>query len=172
MWDQEIEILSSGKVVVPGTPFLAGSGSFTDDCVAHLISLGVVSRSQAIEMATNAPRRLLQLPEIKIEAGSMANLILFDSNKDGFLSKEDTGPRGKAGGAPPRASLSPDENKERYKRADKDGDGKLTLEEAKTEFPSITEERFKERDVNGDGKLGPDDRKAGADDAAEAPAAK
>ena len=82
MWDQEIEILSSGKVVVPGTPFLAGSGSFTDDCVAHLISLGVVSRSQAIEMATNAPRRLLQLPEIKIEAGSMANLILFDSNKD------------------------------------------------------------------------------------------
>ena len=82
MWDQEIEILSSGKVVVPGTPFLAGSGSFTDDCVAHLISLGVVSRSQAIEMATNAPRRLLQLPEIKIEAGSMANMILFDSNKD------------------------------------------------------------------------------------------
>ena len=82
MWDQEIEILSSGKVVVPGTPFLAGSGSFTDDCVAHLISLGVVSRSQAIEMATNAPRRLLQLPEIKIEAGSKANLILFDSNKD------------------------------------------------------------------------------------------
>jgi N-acetylglucosamine-6-phosphate deacetylase len=82
MWDQEIEILLSGKVVVPGTPFLAGSGSFTDDCVAHLISLGVVSRSQAIEMATNAPRRLLQLPEIKIEAGSMANLILFDSNKD------------------------------------------------------------------------------------------
>jgi N-acetylglucosamine-6-phosphate deacetylase len=82
MWDQEIEILSSGKVVVPGTPFLAGSGSFTDDCVAHLISLGVVSRSQAVEMATNAPRRLLQLPEIKIEAGSMANLILFDSNKD------------------------------------------------------------------------------------------
>jgi N-acetylglucosamine-6-phosphate deacetylase len=82
MWDQEIEILSSGKVVVPGTPFLAGSGSFTDDCVAHLISLGVVSRSQAIEMATNAPRRLLQLPEIKIEAGSTANLIMFDLNKD------------------------------------------------------------------------------------------
>jgi len=82
MWNQEIEILSSGKVVVPGTPFLAGSGSFTDDCVAHLMSLGVVSISQAIEMATNAPRKLLQLPEIKIEAGSKANLILFDSNKD------------------------------------------------------------------------------------------
>jgi N-acetylglucosamine-6-phosphate deacetylase len=82
MWNQEIEILSSGKVVVPGTPFLAGSGSFTDDCVAHLMSLGVVSISQAIEMATNAPRKLLQLPEINIEAGSNANLILFDSNKD------------------------------------------------------------------------------------------
>lgn len=82
MWNQEIEILPSGKVVVPGTPFLAGSGSFTDDCVAHLISLGVVSRAQAIAMATNAPRRLLQLPEIKIEQGGIANLILFDSNKD------------------------------------------------------------------------------------------
>ncbi|NBR06352.1 MAG: N-acetylglucosamine-6-phosphate deacetylase [Planctomycetes bacterium] len=82
MWNQDIEILSNGKVVVPGTPFLAGSGSFTDDCVAHLISLGLVSRSQAIEMAANAPRRLLQLPEIKIEAGGIANLILFDSNKD------------------------------------------------------------------------------------------
>jgi len=82
MWNQEIEILPSGKIVVPGTPFLAGSGSFTDDCVAHLISLGFVSRSQAIEMATNAPRRLLQLPEIKIEVGSIADLILFDSNDD------------------------------------------------------------------------------------------
>ncbi len=80
MWDQKIEILPSGKVVVPGTPFLAGSGSFTDDCVAHLISLGLVPRSQAIEMATNAPRRLLQLPESKIEVGNIANLILFDSN--------------------------------------------------------------------------------------------
>lgn len=80
MWDQEIEILPSGKVVVPGTPFLAGSGSFTDACVAHLISLGLVPRSQAIEMATNAPRRLLRLPESKIEVGNIANLILFDSN--------------------------------------------------------------------------------------------
>jgi len=82
MWNQKIEILPSGKVVVPGTPFLAGSGSFTDDCVAHLISLGLIPRSQAIEMATNAPRRLLQLPESKIEVGNIANLILFDSNKD------------------------------------------------------------------------------------------
>lgn len=80
MWNQEIEILPSGKVVVPGTPFLAGSGSFTNDCVAHLISLGLVPRSQAIEMATNAPRRLLQLPEVKIEVGDIANLILFVSN--------------------------------------------------------------------------------------------
>ena len=31
-------------------------------------------------MATNAPRRLLQLPESKIEVGNIANLILFDSS--------------------------------------------------------------------------------------------
>jgi len=92
----------------------------------------------------------------------------FDSNKDGFLTKEDTGPKASSAPQEKRGPITPQENRERFKRADKDGDGKLTLEEAKTEFPAITEERFNERDVNGDGKLGPDDRKAGA---AEAPAA-
>lgn len=84
----------------------------------------------------------------------------LDTNKDGVLSKDDKGPAMKpaAGG---KRSNSPEEARERFKRADKDGDGKLTLEEAKAEFPGITEERFKERDTNGDGKLGPDDR-AGA----------
>jgi len=96
----------------------------------------------------------------------------FDSNKDGFLTKEDTGPKAPAGSKEKRGGpISPQENRERFKRADKDGDGKLTLEEAKTEFPAITEERFNERDVNGDGKLGPDDRKAATGATAEPPAA-
>lgn len=81
LWNQEIDILQNGRVVVPGTPFLAGSGSFTDDCVAHLVSLGIVSKNHALEMATNAPRRLLKLPEVKIQTGEIANMIFIDSNE-------------------------------------------------------------------------------------------
>ena len=33
-------------------------------------------------MAAKAPRRLLQLPEIKIEEGGIADLIMFDSEND------------------------------------------------------------------------------------------
>jgi len=80
----------------------------------------------------------------------------LDTNKDGVLSKDDKGPAANSG--PARRANSPQEGRERFKRADKDGDGKLTMEEAKAEFPGITKERFKERDTNGDGKLGPDDR--------------
>src|SRR5205814_8379039 len=32
-WGQDFEVLEGGKIVVPGTPFLAGSGVFTDLCL-------------------------------------------------------------------------------------------------------------------------------------------
>src|SRR5438445_4307849 len=39
-WEQEFEILPIGKIVVAGTPYLAGSWAFTDLCVAHVLKLG------------------------------------------------------------------------------------------------------------------------------------
>ncbi|HRZ17773.1 MAG TPA: hypothetical protein P5141_09450, partial [Candidatus Hydrogenedentes bacterium] len=48
----------------------------------------------------------------------------------------------------------------RMKAADKDGDGKVSREEARTAFPKMTDERFKQMDRNADGALGPEDRPA------------
>src|SRR5262249_38473182 len=36
-WDQEFEVRPEGKIVVPGTSYLAGSWAFTDVCVANAV---------------------------------------------------------------------------------------------------------------------------------------
>jgi N-acetylglucosamine-6-phosphate deacetylase len=61
-WDTELEVVPSGKIVVPGTPFLAGSGSFTDACVSQLIKMIGCTLAEAIDAATVMPRTLLGLP--------------------------------------------------------------------------------------------------------------
>ncbi len=50
--------------------------------------------------------------------------------------------------------------RERIKKADTDGDGFVTRDEARTGLPNVTDERFKVMDKDGDGKLGPADRPA------------
>lgn len=77
-WGQEFEVLPDGKVVVPGTPFLAGSGVFTDHCISHLLGVTDVSLAEAIEMASVRPRQLFGLPVPEVKAGTaMDQLILF-----------------------------------------------------------------------------------------------
>lgn len=77
-WGTDLEVLASGKVVVSGTPFLAGSGHFTDVCVSNVIRTAGVSLADAIDMASARPRQLLGLPVTTIEAGQPADLMLFD----------------------------------------------------------------------------------------------
>jgi N-acetylglucosamine-6-phosphate deacetylase len=77
MWGSELEVQAGGKVVVPGTTFLAGSGVFTDDCVRTLVGLGDVSVADALDMAGANPRTLLGLPGVCLEPGSQADLIVF-----------------------------------------------------------------------------------------------
>jgi N-acetylglucosamine-6-phosphate deacetylase len=77
-WGTDLEVLPSGKVVVSGTPFLAGSGHFTDVCVAHAIRTAGVTLTDAIDMASARPRQLLGLPVTMIEVGQPADLMLFD----------------------------------------------------------------------------------------------
>jgi len=61
-WGTELEVLENGKIVVPGTPFLAGSAVFTDTCVANIVTMAGLSLPEAIDLATRQPRILLGLP--------------------------------------------------------------------------------------------------------------
>jgi N-acetylglucosamine-6-phosphate deacetylase len=60
-WESEFDVLPGGKIVVPGTPYLAGSGVFTDHCVSHILNAGLATMSEVIAMASVRPRELLGL---------------------------------------------------------------------------------------------------------------
>src|SRR5262245_45622961 len=77
-WDQDFEVLPNDKIVVPGTTFLAGSGAFTDLCVAKAIDMAGVTLTEAIDMASARPRELFGLPQRRLEVGQPALLMLFD----------------------------------------------------------------------------------------------
>lgn len=85
-WGTDLEILPNGKVVVAGTPYLAGSGQFTDVCVANVVRYAGVSLKDAIDMASIRPRQLLGLPIPRLEAGSAADLVVFDWEPEGDLT--------------------------------------------------------------------------------------
>jgi N-acetylglucosamine-6-phosphate deacetylase len=84
-WGTDLEVLPSGKVVVAGTPFLAGSGHFTDLCVGNVAKFAGVSLAEAVDMAGARPRQLLGLPVPTIEAGQPADLVVFDWEPGGDL---------------------------------------------------------------------------------------
>jgi N-acetylglucosamine-6-phosphate deacetylase len=77
-WGTELEVLPGGKIVVAGTPYLAGSGHFTDMCVGNVIRFAGVSLAEAVHMATVHPRQLLDLPIHTLDAGQPAELVLFE----------------------------------------------------------------------------------------------
>jgi N-acetylglucosamine-6-phosphate deacetylase len=77
-WDQDFEVDPAGKVVVPGTSYLAGSWAFTDLCVGNVIRFAGVSLADAVDMAGALPRQLLGLPPRPLEVGQPAELVLFD----------------------------------------------------------------------------------------------
>ena len=77
-WGTELEVQPCGKVVVPGTPFLAGSGVFTDTCVGTVVRQAGVSLAEAIDMASARPRELLGLVAWEMVQGARTPLVLFD----------------------------------------------------------------------------------------------
>jgi N-acetylglucosamine-6-phosphate deacetylase len=82
-WEQEFEVRPEGKIVVPGTAFLAGSGAFTDVCVGNVLRFAGVSLRDALDMAGARPRELLGLPPRRLEVGLPADLVLFDWQEGG-----------------------------------------------------------------------------------------
>ena len=95
-WEHEFEVVSpsppsplprrgegrSCKIVVAGTPYLAGSWAFTDLCVRNVLRLGETSLAETIDMASNQPRALLGLPPRRLEIGEPSELILFDAGPE------------------------------------------------------------------------------------------
>jgi N-acetylglucosamine-6-phosphate deacetylase len=77
-WELQFEVLPAGKIVVAGTPYLAGSWAFTDLCVGNVLKLGETSLADTIDLASNRPRELLGLPPRQLTVGEPADLILFD----------------------------------------------------------------------------------------------
>lgn len=77
-WGQEFEVRPEGKIVVPGTTYLAGSWAFTDLCVGNVIRYAGVSLRDAVDMASARPRALLGLEPRRLEPGQPADLVLFE----------------------------------------------------------------------------------------------
>jgi N-acetylglucosamine-6-phosphate deacetylase len=71
------EVDPSGKIVVAGTPYLAGSNQEIEVGVDHLIRFAGLTLAQALDAASRQPARLLRHPEPTIEPGQPANLIRF-----------------------------------------------------------------------------------------------
>jgi N-acetylglucosamine-6-phosphate deacetylase len=76
-WGTELAVLPGGKIVVPGTPFLAGSGLLLDACVAHLLAVSDVTIKDAFEMASLRGRSLFGLPVPNVMVGS-TEFVLVD----------------------------------------------------------------------------------------------
>lgn len=71
----------SGKIVVAGTPYLAGSNQGLDVGIAQLIATGYPLHN-AIGAATTNPARFLGLDEPKLHPGQAANLVRFRLGAD------------------------------------------------------------------------------------------
>jgi Ca2+-binding EF-hand superfamily protein len=107
-------------------------------------SLGMMSR-----MDTNDDGKI-SFEEVKAMRPELTEEMFKqrDRNGDGYLSREDwTGMR--PGQMP--IPISPHAPGAMMNHMDKDGDAKISFEEAKAARPDLTEETFKQRDRNGDG---------------------
>jgi len=74
----ELEILPDGRLVVAGQrQLLAGASRPIGTGVANVMRFAGVSLSEAIDMATTHPARLLSMPSGGLQPGDPADLVLF-----------------------------------------------------------------------------------------------
>jgi N-acetylglucosamine-6-phosphate deacetylase len=75
----QVEVLADGPIVLAGQrQMLAGSGVQTDVCVATAIAMTGITLQQACDMAGRIPAALLGCETISLQAGSRADLLVFD----------------------------------------------------------------------------------------------
>jgi N-acetylglucosamine-6-phosphate deacetylase len=79
------EVQTSGKVVLAGTPYLAGAGHLLDTCVANAYRFTGAPLADIVRAATHTPARLLGLGErlARPEVGAPASFIRFQVPAEG-----------------------------------------------------------------------------------------
>jgi N-acetylglucosamine-6-phosphate deacetylase len=77
----DAELLPSGRVVLSGTPYLAGSAATLGVCLGNAVRHGAVTVAEAVRMVTANPARLLGLGVASghetVRVGADANLTVF-----------------------------------------------------------------------------------------------
>jgi N-acetylglucosamine-6-phosphate deacetylase len=80
-------IEASGKIVVAGTPYLAGSNLGLDEAIWRLDCATPWDLPELLAAVTNNPARLLGRSEPRLEVGEPANLVVFEYAKGFFELK-------------------------------------------------------------------------------------
>lgn len=80
LWNKTLEIDRTGRVIVPDTPYLAGSGHFLDHCLGITLNLGEWNASEILDAATGNPRKLLGLEPRSLTQGNRADLVLWQGS--------------------------------------------------------------------------------------------
>ncbi len=75
----------SGRVVVAGTPYLAGSNHTLETGLCNLLSATDWTMEQALATVTTNPARLLNRHEPSLRAGEPGNLVVFRRPRPGSL---------------------------------------------------------------------------------------
>jgi N-acetylglucosamine-6-phosphate deacetylase len=77
------ELTPEGGIYVAGQrQILAGSAQSTGHCVAHAARVADLTLSQAWDMASRNPARLLGFDVFRLVRGSRADLVVFDYDRD------------------------------------------------------------------------------------------
>lgn len=76
----EVEVLETGRVCLPGTPYLAGSAVEMHDSIGKAVLYSGVTLDEALQMATVNPAKVVGKTGNfgRIEKGAAADLVLFD----------------------------------------------------------------------------------------------
>ena len=79
-----MEVLPSGRVQIPGTPMLAGSGKNLLQCVVQASQSGVCPLDAALDMASVHPAAILGT-DLGLHQGAVADLIAFRVEPGGTI---------------------------------------------------------------------------------------
>ena len=75
----EVEVLETGRVCLPGTPYLAGSASEMHEAIGKAVEFSGVTLDEALQLATANPADLIGATGQfgRIAKGESADLVLF-----------------------------------------------------------------------------------------------